>query len=182
MNVSHASDISRTIDEVVVTESPLHIKDLASRVAARWGNDVVGPSMMRRIRNVAENKAKNKEIDLRGDFVFAGNSEEKITVRSRAGTDIPAERIAPEEYRAAVLMVLEQKDGLDRKSLTNQVRAMFGFSRTGTQLEAAIGSVIDELLAEHVVGEGSKGIKLVRKSLITAQFQNESNGTFPQKI
>jgi hypothetical protein len=162
LNDAPASQISRAIDEVVAAEAPIHIKDLASRVAALWGSTVVGQSMMRHIRTIAENKAKFNEIDFRGEFVFANNSVDNIPVRSRTGTNIPADRIAPEEYRAAIVMVLQTADGVDRRVLINNVRALLGFSRTGAQLEASIGAVIDQLLSEQIVGEGSTGIKLRR--------------------
>jgi len=160
LNTAPTSQIERAVNEVVAVEAPLHIRDLASRVSARWGYSVVGPSMMRRIRTVVEENAQKRKLFLRGDFVFARPAPETITVRSRAGTNIPAERIAPEEYKAAILMVLRASDGLNRKALTNTVRALFGFSRTGPNLETAIGAAIDSLLAEHTVGEGSTGIKM----------------------
>ena len=153
------AQISRAIDEVLAIEAPIHIKDLASRVASRWGNAVVGPNMMRRIRTVVENKAKNDEFRFQDDFIILPQKE--IVVRTRAGTRIPAERIAPDEYRAAVLMILNnEEDGLDRRSLMSQVRALFGFSRTGQQLETSIDSAINKLLSDQIVGEASTGIKL----------------------
>ncbi|HKS42225.1 MAG TPA: DUF4011 domain-containing protein [Blastocatellia bacterium] len=160
LNTAPVSHIGRAIEEVVSVEWPLHIKDLASRVAARWGYSVVGSSMMRRIRAVVEEMAGNRKVLLRSDFIFANSSLEEIVIRSRAGTNIPADRIAPEEYRAAILLILQAGNGLDRRILTNAVRAMFGFNRTGPNLEAAIGAAIDLLLAEQIVGEGSTGIKL----------------------
>jgi hypothetical protein len=83
-------------------------------------------------------------------------------VRARAGTKIPPERIAPEEYRGAVLLVLQSGDGLERKALTNAVRSLFGFSRTGTNLDLCINAVIDELLTDQIIGEGSTGVCLRR--------------------
>lgn len=97
---------------------------------------------------------------MRGDFVFKADADEHIPVRSRTGTRILPERIAPEEYQAAVMMVLRAGDGLNRKALTNSVRALFGFSRTGTHLDSCINTATDALLAKEAVGEGSTGIKL----------------------
>jgi very-short-patch-repair endonuclease/DNA polymerase III delta prime subunit len=157
-----ASFIGRAIEDVVQAEAPLHVKDLATRVVALWGYNQVGPAMMRRIRSVAEECARQGDIRIRGDFVFKKDGVETIPVRARAGTKIPPERIAPEEYRGAVLLVLQSGDGLERKALTNAVRSLFGFSRTGTNLDLCIGAAIDELLAEQIVGEGSTGICLRR--------------------
>lgn len=158
LSIAPASLISQAIDQIVSIEAPLHIIDLAARVAARW-DCLVSAKRMNRIRAVAEMSAGRGRIHLRGDFVYDASSTGSVPVRQRAGTKIPPERIAPEEYREAILMVLRAGDGLERKLLTNHVRALFGFSRTGPNLEAAIGAAIDALLADEVVGEGSTGIR-----------------------
>lgn len=157
---SPASLIEKAIGEVAEVEAPLHIKDLAARVVARWGYNQVGQAMMRRIRAVAEECARQEIIRLRGDFIFKSHVNDNVRVRSRAGTRIPPERIAPEEYKEAVLMVLRAGDGRERRSLTNAVRSLFGFNRTGTTLDAEINDAIDDLLAKEIIGEGSAGIKL----------------------
>jgi very-short-patch-repair endonuclease len=151
--------VGRAVEEVVAVEAPLHLADLAARVVARWGCERVGPRMMQRVREVAEALAKRGRVEVRGEFVHAAGAAE-VPVRTRAGTRIPAERIAPEEFRAAVLRVLRAGDGMDRKALTAGVRRLFGFGRTGPTLDAAVGAAIDALLAEEVLGEGSTGIRL----------------------
>lgn len=155
-----ASFISRAIEETVRVEAPLHVRDLAARVVALWGFGQVGQAMMRRVRAVAEESARQGRIRLRGDFVYRTDEAEAVSVRSRAGTKIPPERISPEEYRAAVLLVLRAGDGVERKALTNAVRSLFGFGRTGTNLDSHIGSAIEELLAAEIIGEGSTGLSL----------------------
>jgi very-short-patch-repair endonuclease len=165
--VAHEGDFSaapaplvgRAVEEVVAVEAPLHLADLAARVVARWGCERVGPRMMQRVREVAEALAKRGRVEVRGEFVHAAGAEE-VPVRTRAGTRIPAERIAPEEFRAAVLRILRAGDGVDRKALTAGVRRLFGFGRTGPTLDAAVGAAVDALLAEEVLGEGSTGIRL----------------------
>ena len=142
-----ASFISRAVEDAVQTEAPLHIKDVAARVVALWGYSQVGPAMMRRVRAVFEESSRQGRIRLRGDFAYRADGDEAVVVRSRAGTKIPPERIAPEEYRAAVLLVLRAGDGIERKALTNAARSLFGFGRTGTNLDSCINTAIDELLA-----------------------------------
>jgi very-short-patch-repair endonuclease len=154
-----ASFISQAISEVVPVEAPLHVTDLAQRVAARWACNL-SPRRTARILAVAEACAHDGTIVLKGDFVYAAGDADGVTVRSRAGIRIPPERIPPEEYREAVLMVLRAGDGLDRAALTKAVRSLFGFSRTGPVLEEAIGSTIENLLSEELIGEGSLGIRL----------------------
>jgi hypothetical protein len=74
---------------------------------------------------------------------------------SRAGTKIPPECISQKEYQAAVLLVLRAGDGVECRALTNAVRPLFGFSRTGTNLDSHIGAAIEELLATEITREGS---------------------------
>jgi very-short-patch-repair endonuclease len=154
-----SSHLSRVIEDVIKVEAPLHMRDLASRVVPHWGYDRAGPAMMQRIQTVVREMSQSKKLLLRGEFLFGQNLLE-TPVRSRAGTGIPAERIAPEEYRAAIKMILKAGDGFDRKILTNKVRSLFGFSRTGANLETAISAAITVLLEEGAIGEGSTGIKL----------------------
>lgn len=150
--------LARAIDEVVSVETPIHVAELASRIAARWGVTRVGSRIMQRVETECRTAERAGRLQRRGDFVWLPDLAP--LVRSRAGTKIPAERIAPEEYREAVKMVLKVRGSLARKDLTAEVRSLLGFSRTGAKLEEAIGSAIDALLAAGDLGEGSAGLCL----------------------
>jgi very-short-patch-repair endonuclease len=159
LGAAPASYVTRTILEVAAVEAPLHFSDLAVRVATRW-DCILSSRRAARVRAVAEMCAREGRILMRGDFVYPAGPAREVVVRSRAGTRIPPERIPPEEYREAVIMVLRAGDGLDRTALTKAVRALFGFGRTGPALEEAIKGAIDSLAAEEIVGEGSTGVRL----------------------
>jgi very-short-patch-repair endonuclease len=94
LSFAPASLISQAIDQVVAVEAPLHIIDLAARVAARW-DCLVSAKRMNRIRTVAEMSAEHGRIHLHGDFVYDAISSGSVLVRQRAGTKITPERIAP---------------------------------------------------------------------------------------
>lgn len=155
-----AAFVGRAVEDAAKLEAPLHIRDLTARVVALWGYEQVSSKMLARVRAVAEESARQGRIGLRGEFVYRADEAEAVAVRSRVGTKIPPERISPEEYRAAVLLVLRAGNGIERKALTNAVRSLFGFGRTGTNLDSQIGAAIDELLAAEVIGEGSTGLSL----------------------
>ncbi|HEX5727283.1 MAG TPA: DUF3320 domain-containing protein [Longimicrobiaceae bacterium] len=146
------------IDAVVAAEAPVHVDELTARVSAMWGLARAGSRVAARIRHVLDVARQAGRVQLRGEFVWSPQGT--FAVRSRAGTRIPAERIPPEEYREAVLMVLRETGGLPRRELTAQVRALLGFSRTGAKLDAGIGAAVDALLAEGAAGEASTGIRL----------------------
>jgi very-short-patch-repair endonuclease/DNA polymerase III delta prime subunit len=159
LSTAPTSFIAQAIADVAAVEAPLHFADLASRVATQW-DCILSSRRTGRIRAVVEMCVREKQIHLRGDFVYLSVNPNEVPVRSRAGTRIPPERIPPEEYREAILMVLRAGDGLDRSALTKAVRALLGFNRTGPALEDAIRTAIDVLLSEEIIGEGSIGIRL----------------------
>jgi len=84
----------------------------------------------------------------------------KFRVRCRAEECIPGDRIPPEEYRQAAIILLQASGGMPKRDLINEVRALFGFARTGRTLEEAITAAVDELIAAGTVGEGSSGLML----------------------
>jgi very-short-patch-repair endonuclease len=148
--------LMQAVWEVAEAEAPVHVDDLAARIAAAWGEGRVGSRIAARIRQAVDAAARRGAVQLRGDFVWSAAGA--VSVRSRAGQGIPAERIAPEEFREAVLQVLRARGVLPRRELTAAVRSVFGFARTGARLEEAIGGAIDGLLREGAVGEGSGGL------------------------
>jgi glycyl-tRNA synthetase (class II) len=61
----------------------------------------------------------------------------------------------------AIMQVLRAAGfGFSRQELVNEVRGVFGFSRTGVALQQVIDSAIEELRRMGAVGEGSLGIAL----------------------
>jgi hypothetical protein len=149
--------LATAVGSVVETESPVHIEDVAARVAGMWDTRV-GTRIQARITDACALAERQHLIERRGDFLWHPGRE--VVVRSRAGTRMPAERIAPEEYRAAVMMVLGSGRGFARPALVTEVRSVLGFARTSAALDEAIVSVLDAMLVEGVLGEGSTGVRL----------------------
>ncbi len=154
--------VAATILQVVEIEAPLHIKDLTTRVAAKWGQKT-GSNITARIAEISQMMHQANRLQLHGDFVW--KSEGIIMVRSRNNTNIPAERIAPEEIQEAISLVLRAGRGFTRAELINETRAVFGFTRTGAALQQAIDSAVESLLAKGIIGEGSLGIAIRNNDL-----------------
>ncbi|MBX6364810.1 MAG: DUF3320 domain-containing protein, partial [Gemmatimonadetes bacterium] len=152
------ADLGSAILEVVAIEAPVHMADLSSRVAAAWGASRVGSRIAERICRACEWLARQGQIELRGDFVWS--REGTVRVRSRVGTGIPGERIAPEEIREAIATVLRASGPRLRDELVVDVRALFGYARTGHRLEAWISQTMDGMLDAGILGEASTGLQL----------------------
>jgi len=138
-------------------EAPLHVTDAISRIAGAFDLRA-GPRISDRIQSVMNLSIRAGQIHRRGDFLYKVDGE--IKVRSRAGTGIPVDRISPEEISQAILLVLKNGQCFDRTTLINNVRAVFGFDRTGVRAKRAIDDCILSLLHAEVIGEGSLGIGL----------------------
>jgi very-short-patch-repair endonuclease len=149
--------LATAIGSVVEIESPVHVDDVITRVAAMWDTRA-GIRIHARIVDAFALAERQQLIERRGNFLWNPGTE--VVVRSRAGTRIPAERIAPEEYRAAVELVLRGGRSFARPALANEVRSVLGFARTSETLDEAIGAVLDAMVADGVLGEGSTGVRL----------------------
>jgi very-short-patch-repair endonuclease len=149
--------LATAVASVVEIESPVHIDDVIARVAGMWDTRA-GTRIQARIVEACALAERQHLVERRGDFVWQPGRP--AVARSRAGTRMPAERIAPEEYRAAVMMVLETGHGFTRPALVTEVRSVLGFGRTSAALDEAISAVLDAMLAEGMLGEGSTGVRL----------------------
>jgi hypothetical protein len=142
---------------VLEVEGPLHHADLSKRTAGLWGAGL-GTRIQARINEAIALAQRGGLLVVSGDFIRLPN--QPIVVRSRSGTKIPPERVAPEEYREALLTILRTGHGFTRDQLINEVRALLGFGRATAPLEAAATAQIEALLNEGIAGEGSAGIAL----------------------
>ncbi len=124
-----------------------------------WGQRA-GPRIQSRIIEACRSAENRGVIQRRGEFYWSISTPDKFPVRSRFGTKIPANRVAPEEYREAITLILVQGHAFSRHELVKEVRAVFGFSRTGAILDEAINREVDFMLQAGRVGEGSTGIRL----------------------
>jgi hypothetical protein len=151
------SQVQKAILQVVEVEAPLHISDLVTRVAGMWGSRT-GSRIRARVLEGCAAANRDGHLAQRADFVYRPDGA--ITVRSRANTRITAEHVAPEEYRAAIQLILNTGHGFTRAELANEVRALLGFGRANEALQQAVEAQVSQLLSEGHVGEGSAGLTL----------------------
>jgi hypothetical protein len=142
---------------VVRTESPVHESDVFTRVAGMFERRA-GSRIQARIKWAAQTAERDSAVRRKGAFYWADG--QACVARSRKDTGIPATRIAPEEYEEAIRTVLTRGHAFARSELTNEVRAVLGFDRTGALLDQSISTAIDRMLASGVLGEASAGIQV----------------------
>jgi very-short-patch-repair endonuclease len=157
LNVSE-QQIAKVILMIIEQEAPIHVKDIFTRTASIYGQKA-GSNISARIMDVLHLMERAKLVEIRNEFIW--EIDGKIRIRSRNGTNIPAERIAPEEICEVILLILNDGHKFNKQSLINEVRTVFGFNRTGASLQEAIETVIDSLLSDRKLGEGSTGIGII---------------------
>lgn len=152
---------TQQVAQVVLTiaeiESPIHIKEMYSRAAGAWGQKA-GTRISDRIHEVVRLLEQAKHIELRGEFILA--KDRPIILRSRAGINMPADHLPPDEISEAIRSIVADGHKFDRSALLSEVRAVFGYNRAGAGLQTAIGQVIDNMIGKGMLGEGSIGIGL----------------------
>jgi hypothetical protein len=123
---------------IVDLEGPIHADELARACAENFGTKATA-----RPREAIDRSVKfavaNGWIVTDGSFVRSAlHTDTQIRFR---GKDCPVtnpEMIPPEEFEAAVMLVLHQQFGLKLDALIEAVSRAFGFARTGTKLKSAI--------------------------------------------
>ncbi len=130
--------VATILSEIVKTEGPIHVEE-----ALHACTEMFGAKASARPREAFERglaAAVNAGgIIRREDFLWSAGQGDAV-VRHRGG-DCPvtdAERICPEEFDAAVRLVLQQQFGLPFDALIEATARLMGFSRTGTKLKSAI--------------------------------------------
>lgn len=151
------SDVTTAIMLVVKTEAPIHTKDLQSRIVGMWGTRA-GRRIVERIDYSCSSLETAGSIVRRGDFYYQSDTDARP--RSRAGARIPPERIAPEEYEAAILSVLSQGHGFTRGQLLTEVRALLGFGTANDAFQERFMAAVSKLLERGSIGEGSSGLTI----------------------
>jgi hypothetical protein len=149
--------LAAIVEHVIATEAPLHADDLVSRVAGFFGQRA-GTRVRAHVLEASRNAASRGTVECRGEFLWKPGVS--CQPRDRSGTGITADRIAPEEYDAAMTTVLAGGRSVRRDVLTAEARRLLGFERTGASLSAALDAAIDRLLASGTIGEGSDGYRL----------------------
>ena len=142
---------------VVRAEGPIHPEEVARRIREAFGLERTGSRILSKI-NQALRAAENRGDIVSEEGFWSARERTHALPRHRREAALPlrrADRIAPHEYRLAILRVVETAVGIDRKDLIVETARLIGFDRTGTDLQAAIDQQIAVLLdARRLISNG----------------------------
>jgi very-short-patch-repair endonuclease len=149
------------IVEIVGVEAPVHVDDLSSRIAGMWGFGRVGSRIAAKIQEALKRASRDGVVVVRGEFVWTPalvQNGAQVPARSRSGTRISGDRVAAEEVREAIVLVLRAARGMSADELLSEARQILGVGRAS--LAPAFDVALKALVTDQTIGEGSAGFAL----------------------
>jgi very-short-patch-repair endonuclease len=147
-----AARIRRMIGEVVEHEGPIRLELAARRIATCWGFARVRGRALERIRALIPKDRVQVRTAEGSTFLWAASQTPGSYEQFRVPGGNPdllrdAEELPPEEVANAALHLLRQHISAPRGDLARETSRLFGFQRTGANVEARMAAGI-QLLVE----------------------------------
>jgi very-short-patch-repair endonuclease len=138
---------------VVKAEAPIHAEEVARRIREAFRLERTGSRVLAKTSDGLRAAQQRGEIVFEEGFWSAGERHHPLP-RNRRNAALSlrrADRIAPHEYRLAVLQVVKAAVGIAREDLVAETARLLGFDRTGNDLHAAIDNQITILLTSEQI-------------------------------
>jgi hypothetical protein len=137
--VSMLANLAR---KIVDAEGPIHVEEIARRVASCFGQEKVGSRILT-ATPAALSLARSRNIDLLSDSIFwyTRGQADAPPVRDRSaesGATLKASSISMLEIQAAFKIARDDNAGGDDDDLVRTVARLLGFKRVGPDLQARI--------------------------------------------
>ncbi|MBL9219669.1 MAG: DUF3320 domain-containing protein [Opitutaceae bacterium] len=145
----------RHVTKILEVEAPIHIDEIVLRLRTAWGYERAG----NRIHEVVTKAlrlaiAKSPFAVEEGFFV---NKSKPATPRRRDENSPVSlrkpENFAPQEIRAAVVVVVERHLGVKKDEIAGAVARLFGFKATSPQIRATFDAQLRKLLKGGILRE-----------------------------
>ncbi|CAN5752091.1 DUF3320 domain-containing protein [soil metagenome] len=150
LQFSNAQKIKNQIRQVLETESPMMKNLLVKRVLAAWGISKLGTRIKAQFERLLAESELNQTGE-NGDIVFWKHGfiplqYEGYRVTTTNGQKRDAEDIPPEEIANGIKEILNHQISLPKEDLVREASKLFGFARSGTNVEIAMKKGIDKAM------------------------------------
>jgi hypothetical protein len=133
--------LAELVVRIVGIEGPIHIDEIARRVAAAYGLQRAGSRIQEATERGARSATKTGSLVREGAFLMTEAQRNSPPVRDRSREASPtnkAEYLPPTEIRAAADMIERESGAVDHEEMATAVARLLGFSRTGQELRSVI--------------------------------------------
>ena len=138
------------IADVVHVESPVHLDEVARRIADAAGVTRIGNRIREALREALGYATRSREVRRQGDFLWRGDMESP-EVRDRSNISRASRRlelVAPEELALAVERVVAGSYGIHRHEAPGAAVRLLGFARLTQEMRTRVESVIGEMIQD----------------------------------
>lgn len=141
--------IARLATAIIEGEGPIHVEELARRIATSFGRERAGTRILATTKAAlthAQQLAPHLMTD--GSFWLTGSQSESPPVRDRSaeeGATLKAANISLIEIRAAIRIAREDNAGGDEVDLIRMAARLLGFRRVGSDLQARLAQGLSSL-------------------------------------
>jgi hypothetical protein len=143
VGVSTLADLAKRI---VAAEGPIHVEEIARRIAACFGKEKAGSRILAAARSaLVRAQAGDAELLSDGTFWFTRAQAEAPPVRDRAaesGATLKASSISMLEIEAALQVAREDNAGGAEADLVRTAARLLGFRRVGPDLQVRISTAL----------------------------------------
>ncbi len=145
-----SSTMANWIQGVVKIESPVHLDEVARRIATAVGVGKRGRLIRNKVQTAAKQAARSDSVQIRGQFLY-WTEQEEVTARDREGLPDALrkiELIAPEEMEAAIKQAISDAFGIERDDLAREVCKLFGIRRATANIQQGVDKVVERLIKD----------------------------------
>ena len=141
-----ASQLAGLVAEIVAVEGPIHIDELARRIATAFGRARVGKRIAAAVEHAVGLALRQGAALVRaGDFVMTPAQAESPPVRDRSaetGSLLKAASLPPIEITAAAALIRAESGAIAREELVRATARLLGFQRLGPELAETIRQAV----------------------------------------
>jgi restriction endonuclease-like protein/uncharacterized protein DUF3320 len=164
-------ELRRMIREVVEVEGPIEDELLLRRVREAWGVGHAGNRIRDAFKSALES-LRGRGLVSRAERSYTYSHAGQLqVVRVPGGNDLAARsatQIPRSEAKLAVRHIIEDARRVSRDELTREVSRLFGWSRRGPDIAAALDGAVDALVRDGLIVE-SDGVLIAAASDSTPQ-------------
>ena len=144
------AQLTQIISEIVQVEGPIHIDELARRLASAFGRTRTGHRITEVTRKaLGELLLYDPSFRKEGPFVFTNTQAVSPPVRDRSresGSLLKAAYLSPLETTAAAKVVLEENGAMGNDEMVRAVARLLGFRRVGNELTGVLREIVARVI------------------------------------
>ena len=156
------------IQQVVEIESPVHLNEIAKRIASAVGVKKVGKRIREAIEIAARQAAHLEHVLIKDKFLY-WTEHQYITVRNREelpNTSRKLELIAPEEMKEAIKLIVAESWGIEQDDLPHQTCKLFGFKKVNENTRQGVKVIINEMIQNGELIEKTGSLILANQTSV----------------